>query len=110
MSVRFKKLTNDVFRWFTIVLLVAVVVLFIQIHILQGAVDDVQSSVTQIKESSQRTEKAADELVAFVHEIQSQQGAAPAETQQAVQTIINVLCSSSDPVRLEACSKLSAGG
>lgn len=110
MNVRLKRLTNDAFKWFTFVLLVAVVILFVQIHILQNAVNDVRSSVIQIKTSSERTEKAADELVAFVHEIQSQQSQAPAETQQAVKTILDTLCASSDPARLEACARLQDGG
>jgi hypothetical protein len=72
---------------------------------------NVQSAVTGIA----MNQKGTDELVAFVHEIQAQTcdptsrpdgTCPPSETEQLVGTLTSLLCSSSDPVRREACRTL----
>lgn len=84
-------------RWVLVVLLVLVVVLNWQVGKLIG--------------SSSRTEAAAKELVEFVHEIQAQQpSSGSGQTQQAVKVILDTLCASSDPVRVEACAALTQPG
>lgn len=108
-------------RWATVVLIAVVVWLSYQVSTLGGAVD-------RIEKSSSRTEVAADELVAFVHEIQAQQPCGTTTTStttttapcqpssggqgqaQVVQMIVNLLCASSDPARQQACAALTQPG
>jgi predicted PurR-regulated permease PerM len=121
-------------RWSTVMLVVLVIVLsfaigilFRQVSSLRGSVDRITTTVERIEASSTRTETAANELVDFVNEIKAQQQPCattttqattttacqpPSDdrTQQAVQTIIDVLCASSDPVREKACAELTHGG
>lgn len=49
-----------------------------------------------------------DVLVSFVREVQAQQEAAEGGSGDAVQTLITILCASSDPVRIEACQALQS--
>lgn len=52
--------------------------------------------------SIQRTQSGVDELVAFVRDTQARQGTSGNQAQ----AFFEVLCASSDPVRIEACARL----
>lgn len=99
MSARLRQLREEAWRWALVVLFVLVVVLNLQASALRGSID-------RVERSSARTEVAANELVDFVHEIEKQQQPT-GQTQQAVELIVNVLCASSDPVRIQACAALT---
>lgn len=65
-------------------------------------------SLEQVVEELRRNQEGIDELVAFVRDLQSQ----PPDnnsTARAVQQVLDMLCASSDPVRMEACSQLNQG-
>lgn len=94
------RLVKEVVRWSTVVLIVLVIVLSRQVSSLHGSVD-------RLEQSSSRTERSAAELVAFVHEIQAQQQQPADRTNQAIKVIVDVLCASSDPVRIQACAALT---
>lgn len=105
------KAADEAKRWALVVLLVLVGVLGYFVSSLNGSVDGIQGSVGRIEQSSSRTEAVANELVEFVHEIQAQQpSSGSGQTQQAVKVILDVLCASSDPVRVEACAALTEPG
>lgn len=57
-----------------------------------------------------KNQAGIDELVAFVHEVEAQQSAQGAGQSQIVKDLIEILCSSSDPVRVEACVRLGYQG
>lgn len=112
---------EEVRRWSSVILVVLVVVLGYQVTLLRDRVDTLENTATRIEQSSTRTEASADELVAFVHEIQQQTPCGPAtgstttpcqpdRSSQAVQLVLNVLCASSDPVRIKACADLTKPG
>lgn len=61
------------------------------------------SAIRQIEHN----QAGIDELVEFVRDIQ-QQPSDDGSVQKAVQTVVNLLCESSDPVRLAACAELQA--
>lgn len=86
----------------------AVVVLLVLVLVLGRMVSDLGDKVDTVKDSTGRTEAAAREIVEFVHEIENQPPSSQA--QKAVQSVIDVLCASSDPVRLKACDDLRNGG
>lgn len=88
----------------------AIGIVWKQVASLRGSVNRINTTVERIEQSSTRTEAAADELVAFVHEIEAQQQQPTDRTNQAVQTIITVLCASSDPARQKACTELTQPG
>lgn len=67
---------------------------------LEHVVAELQSAVQGIE----KNQEGIDELVAFVRDLQSQpQGNG---TRDAVEQVLDVLCASSDPVRVQACSEL----
>lgn len=82
------------------------------------AINSIQTNekVTDIQPIVERLDKnqaGIDELVKFVHDFQSQQssngsssGSSSGGQSQVVNQIFNLLCSSSDPVRVEACKQL----
>lgn len=107
---RLGRAMEDVRRWALVVLIVLVVVLGYYTSHLTRSVDDIDGSVKRIEQSSTRTEAAAAELVAFVHEVQAQSSATSGGQSQAVQMILSVLCASSDPVRQKACADLTRPG
>jgi hypothetical protein len=110
-------------RWPMLMLVLIVVALSVttgvmwrQASSMRGSIDRIDQTVDRIEASSTRTEAAADELVAFVREIQAQQPCAPTTTQettttqQAVALLLDVLCASSDPARQKACAELTQPG
>lgn len=115
---KWRQFKDEVQRWSSVILLVAVIVLAFQLSSLSG-------SVETIKLSSSSTEKSATKLVQFVDEVKATQPCAtpdpstistttapcrPSSQSQAVTMLITVLCASSDPVRIEACTRLTQTG
>lgn len=102
--------------WLIVVLIVLVVVVGWFVSRLSTSIGSVKKSserlevsVDRVEQSVDRTEAAAQEIVAFVREIQAQPEQ-PNRTAEAVQTIIDVLCASSDPARQQACAELTKPG
>lgn len=109
---RLGRAMDDAKRWAVVVLIVLVAALGVYVSRLSGSVDHIDGAVARIEKSSSRTEAAASELVDFVHEIQAQQTASTGNggQSQVVQMLVDLLCSSSDPVRQQACAALTHPG
>lgn len=65
---------------------------------------DNKATLTQLT----KNQAGIDELVTFVHEVEAQQQAQGQS--KVVNDIITILCSSSDPVRQQACTQLGYKG
>lgn len=61
---------------------------------------------TNILKKLDQNQAGIDELVNFVHDVVKQQASSSGGQSQTVVQIFNLLCSSSDPVRIEACKQL----
>lgn len=66
--------------------------------------DDIAVDNHSTLEAIERNQAGVDELVAFVRDLQAR----PAPEAVNVQTFIDLLCASDDPVRLAACEQLGA--
>lgn len=102
------RLARDAWHWVVVVLLAMTVVLTFLVARLSHNVDQLGDEVDSIRESSTRTEQSADEIVKFVHQVQAEVNGT--QTEDAVNKLITVICASSDPVRVVACSQLKPGG
>lgn len=59
-----------------------------------------------VLERIDRNQAGIDELVNFVHEVQAQEAQQGNGQSQVVGQLEQILCSSSDPIRIEACQRL----
>lgn len=122
---RLARAKDEAKRWAMVVLLVLVLVVGYYVSRLSTSVDHIDGAVARIERSSTKTEAAASELVAFVHEVQAQtpcgttttsttapcQPTAGSQGQsQVVTMLVDLLCASSDPVRQQACADLTHPG
>lgn len=71
-----------------------------------GQLKTVADSNKDVLDRIDHNQAGIDELVNFVHEVEAQQPQQGNGQSQVVNQLEQILCSSSDPIRIEACQRL----